>query len=116
MRFHVAMFAVAVLIVATAGPSFAQKGHGGYGGGAYGYHHHGYGGYGYGYCGHGCNSHHGYHAALHALRHYNGFGNVPALPPPAFNPGPATPTVTYPYYTVRGPRDFLLPNPPPLGP
>jgi hypothetical protein len=31
--------------------------------------------------------------------------------------GPAdTPTYGYPYYTVRGPRDFLLDNPPPLGP
>ena len=30
--------------------------------------------------------------------------------------GGATPTVTYPYYTVRGPRDFLAKNPPSLGP
>lgn len=31
--------------------------------------------------------------------------------------GPAdTPTAGYPYYTVRGPRDFLMENPPPLGP
>jgi hypothetical protein len=22
----------------------------------------------------------------------------------------------YPYYTLRGPRDFLLNNPPPIGP
>jgi hypothetical protein len=27
----------------------------------------------------------------------------------------ATPTVTYPYYTVRGPRDFFLNDPMPLG-
>ena len=27
-----------------------------------------------------------------------------------------TPTYGYPYYTVRGPRDFLMENPPPLGP
>lgn len=25
--------------------------------------------------------------------------------------GPPTATVTYPYYTIRGPRDFLNPNP-----
>lgn len=30
--------------------------------------------------------------------------------------GPATATVTYPYYTTRGPRDFLAKCPPPLGP
>jgi len=29
--------------------------------------------------------------------------------------GPATGAVTYPYYTVRGPRDFLHPNPPSVG-
>ena len=31
-------------------------------------------------------------------------------------PGPATGAVTYPYYTVRGPRDFLAKNPPSIGP
>jgi hypothetical protein len=29
--------------------------------------------------------------------------------------GPPTPQYTYPYYTTRGPRDFLLDNPPPIG-
>ena len=29
--------------------------------------------------------------------------------------GPPTPQYTYPYYTTRGPRDFLLNNPPPIG-
>jgi hypothetical protein len=33
-----------------------------------------------------------------------------------FNPGPPTGQTAYPYYTLRGPRDFLLDNPPPLGP
>jgi hypothetical protein len=33
-----------------------------------------------------------------------------------FNPGPPTGQVAYPYYTVRGPRDFLAGNPPPIGP
>ena len=31
------------------------------------------------------------------------------------NPGPPGPTVGYPYYTVRGPRDFLASNPPSIG-
>ena len=30
--------------------------------------------------------------------------------------GPATGAVTYPYYTVRGPRDFLQKSPTPIGP
>lgn len=30
--------------------------------------------------------------------------------------GPEMGAVTYPYYTLRGPRDFLMQNPPPLGP
>jgi hypothetical protein len=29
--------------------------------------------------------------------------------------GPPTAGVAYPYYTVRGPRDFLLDNPPSIG-
>ena len=33
-----------------------------------------------------------------------------------FNPGPPTGAVTYPYYTVRGPRDFLAQDMPPIGP
>ncbi|MBN1396045.1 MAG: hypothetical protein JW959_13565 [Pirellulales bacterium] len=31
-------------------------------------------------------------------------------------PGPATGAVAYPYYTIRGPRDFLADNPPSIGP
>lgn len=31
-------------------------------------------------------------------------------------PGPPTGTVTYPYYTTRGPRDFLAKNPRSIGP
>lgn len=30
--------------------------------------------------------------------------------------GPPTAAVGYPYYRARGPRDFLEPSPPPLGP
>ncbi|TWT37242.1 hypothetical protein KOR34_21890 [Posidoniimonas corsicana] len=33
-----------------------------------------------------------------------------------FNPGPAAAQVAYPYYTTRGPRDFLMANPPSIGP
>ena len=32
-----------------------------------------------------------------------------------FNPGPPTGQVAYPYYTHRGPRDFLMDNPPSIG-
>lgn len=33
-----------------------------------------------------------------------------------FNPGPPTAQTAYPYYTLRGPRDFLMGNPPSIGP
>ncbi len=33
-----------------------------------------------------------------------------------FNPGPPVGQVAYPYYTTRGPRDFLQCNPPSIGP
>ena len=47
--------------------------------------------------------------AAHAYRHCaNGHQNLAA--------GPSVGAVTYPYYTVRGPRDFLAPNPPSIGP
>ncbi len=32
-----------------------------------------------------------------------------------FNAGPPSAQVAYPYYTVRGPRDFLMTNPPSIG-
>jgi hypothetical protein len=35
---------------------------------------------------------------------------------PAFNQGPPVGQVAYPYYTTRGPRDFLRNNPPSIGP
>jgi hypothetical protein len=37
-------------------------------------------------------------------------------PAEPFTPGPPTGTVAYPYYTNRGPRDFLAENPPSIGP
>jgi hypothetical protein len=33
-----------------------------------------------------------------------------------FNSGPPVGQVAYPYYTTRGPRDFLMCNPPSIGP
>ncbi len=33
-----------------------------------------------------------------------------------YRPGPPIGQVAYPYYTVRGPRDFLQDNPPSIGP
>jgi len=38
-----------------------------------------------------------------------------ALESRPFTPGPPTGQVGYPYYSVRGPRDFLLDNPPTIG-
>jgi len=34
----------------------------------------------------------------------------------AITPGPPTGAITYPYYSNRAPRDFLVRNPRPLGP
>jgi hypothetical protein len=34
----------------------------------------------------------------------------------AFTPGPPSGAITYPYYTTRGPRDFLAENPRSIGP
>ena len=39
-------------------------------------------------------------------------GNTDMRP---FTPGQPTGQVAYPYYTVRGPRDFLLNDPPTIG-
>lgn len=33
-----------------------------------------------------------------------------------FNPGPSSAQTAYPYYTVKGPRDFLMRKPPSIGP
>jgi hypothetical protein len=40
----------------------------------------------------------------------------PVAEQPVAAPGPPVGAVTYPYYTVRGPRDFLAKNPPSIGP
>ena len=116
MRHFFAMLAVALLMLAATHECDAQKGYGGgYGWGGYagaGYGHmHGHGGYG----GYG-----GYYGGPRGYHHAHGFHpsmyNVPYMQPPAFQAGPPSPTVTYPYYTTRGPRDFLMANPPSLGP
>ena len=45
--------------------------------------------------------------------------HVPRLPHGQYHQtgpaGPPTPTYSYPYYTMRAPRDFLLDNPPSIG-
>ncbi len=41
-------------------------------------------------------------------------GSAAAAQP--FTPGPPSAQVAYPYYTHRGPRDFLMANPPSIGP
>jgi hypothetical protein len=53
-------------------------------------------------------------AALHGRHHRGPQSHLGSEPGPAM--GPAHPTYGYPYYTTRGPRDFLNPNPPSIGP
>jgi hypothetical protein len=53
-------------------------------------------------------------AALHGRHHRGPQSHQGDQPGPAM--GPASPTYGYPYYTTRGPRDFLNPNPPSIGP
>ena len=127
MKYVFTMLAVAMLMLCATQESQAQKGFrgGGYGWGGYGQFQGGYGGYGHMGYGHGGHGHVGYghggyyhphcgHHCYHGFqRHYY---NVPMIPPPAYQAGPPTAAVTYPYYTVRGPRDFLMDDPPSLGP
>ena len=42
--------------------------------------------------------------------------NADATAPATQPPGPPTGAVAYPYYTTRGPRDFLAKCPPSIGP
>ncbi len=53
-------------------------------------------------------------AALHGRNHGGPQSHMGSDPGPAM--GPSSPTYGYPYYTTRGPRDFLNPNPPSIGP
>lgn len=48
---------------------------------------------------------------IHGQAHHGAYGNVDD----GGQPGPTTAQVGYPYYTLRGPRDFLLDNPPSIG-
>ena len=92
------------------GPNCPQ----GYGGGAAGFGSAaGYGGYGY--------SHPG---GPFSGGHYGAFGGAhrtPGYPHHHLHreyvgpQGPPSAQVAYPYYTVRGPRDFLMDNPPSIG-
>jgi hypothetical protein len=45
-----------------------------------------------------------------------GLHGARAYAAPQGPPGPLTGQVAYPYYTTRGPRDFLARNPPDIGP
>jgi hypothetical protein len=78
---------------------------------------------GYGYCPDGCRGMCGGHGPM--LR--NGYCLCCGSAAPScccssgdqnynFAPGPPVGQTAYPYYTVRGPRDFLLGNPPKIGP
>jgi hypothetical protein len=54
-----------------------------------------------------------FHGALQeAMWQNRGWRHVPRETGPA---GPPTGTYAYPYYTLRGPRDFLVDNPPSIG-
>lgn len=54
---------------------------------------------------------HGGHSGAHGGGHRDPVGEN--IAPPA---GPPVGTYAYPYYTLRGPRDFLQANPPSIGP
>ena len=47
--------------------------------------------------------------------HCLGHGAGHALESQPFVAGPPTAQTAYPYYTIRGPRDFLVDNPPSIG-
>ena len=51
-------------------------------------------------------------APAHVARMPHGNGGQEMMGPP----GPPTGSYAYPYYTIRAPRDFLLNNPPSIGP
>ena len=55
-------------------------------------------------------------ACRQAAMGQQGCGGCRCNCPPAATPGPPTAEVTYPYYTLHGPRDFLDSNPRGLGP
>jgi len=97
----------------------------GYGNAPYGYGPDGYcppGGFGWG--GHGGYGYAGHPGHLFNGGHYGYFGGAhrtPGYPHHHLHreyvgpQGPPTAQVAYPYYTIRGPRDFFLDNPPSIG-
>src|SRR5262245_3716594 len=91
-----------------------------------GFHHHHAQAYG-GACGpNGCGpygyGHHGHHAGG-GYGYFGGAHHTPGYPHLHHHfsceyigpQGPPTAAVAYPYYTTRGPRDFLMDNPPSIG-
>lgn len=79
-----------------------------------------------GYGGHGGQGHgglRGYHKLFDGGRygHFNGAHGTPGYPHHHFSreytgpQGPPTAQTAYPYYTIRGPRDFFIDNPPSIG-
>lgn len=67
-------------------------------------------------CGPGCRNGHCGHGGGHFGGGPGGAGGGHFGHGGAYAGGPPTPTVVYPYYTTRGPRDFLDPNPRSIGP
>jgi hypothetical protein len=63
-----------------------------------------------------CNGHCGLWAKLCGWCKCKHGHKGPGRPPQDFNAGPPAAQVAYPYYTVRGPRDFLAKNPSSIGP
>ena len=95
--------ALALLVVCAASGCHTVNlcdGTGGHGG-RHGLGGHGLGGHGGG--GSGVADHRNVNYGHHFTRNYDG------------PQGPATAQVGYPYYTTRGPRDFLTANPPSIG-
>lgn len=71
-----------------------------------------------GHCGHGHHGGygHGYGGPLHfGTRGAHGFPHHHQAREYTGPQGPPTAQVAYPYYTIRGPRDFLMNNPPSIG-
>jgi hypothetical protein len=135
----IALAALTLLLATGAGcRSVNFSGDCGHCGGRHGMigHHGGHGHHGHGglaHDGHGGHGHHGHghHGGLahdgHGGHGFHGYGDhvpygaagykKPAIGREYVGPeGPPTAQVAYPYYTVRGPRDFLIDNPPSIGP
>lgn len=95
-----------------------MKGHGHHAHGHHSHAHHGQIAHGHmDPCAYGGHGHHGHPGGHHGMGPYG----TPGYKKPAHDreyvgpQGPPTAQVGYPYYTVRGPRDFLIDNPPSIG-